>query len=75
MLFTRHAPDKLAWPAILTNITRNMAELERLRKLLITKRERFKFKLESVSEYWWYCCHILEMKIFADDVLQQQSYE
>jgi hypothetical protein len=48
-LFTRHAPDKLKWPAILKSITRNMSELDRLRKLLITKRERFRFKLESVS--------------------------
>jgi hypothetical protein len=48
-LFTRHAPDKLAWPVILIRITRNISELDRLRKLLITKRERFVFKLQSVS--------------------------
>jgi hypothetical protein len=50
-LFTRHAQDKLKWPEILTKINRNISELDRLRKLLITKRERFKFKLESVSGF------------------------
>lgn len=49
VLFTTHAPDKLTWPEILTRITRSMSELERLRRVLITKRERFRFKLESVS--------------------------
>lgn len=48
-LFTTHAPDKLRWPAILTRITRSMSELDRLRRVLMTKKERFKFKLESVS--------------------------
>jgi len=28
---------------------RNIAELDRLRKMLVTKRDRFKFKLDSVS--------------------------
>jgi hypothetical protein len=32
-------------------ITRNMSELDRLRKLLMTKRDRFKSKLESVSHF------------------------
>jgi hypothetical protein len=50
-LFTRHAQDKPTWPAILTRINRNMSELDRLRKLLLTKRERFRFKLESVSSF------------------------
>jgi hypothetical protein len=57
MLFTRHAPDKLTWPEMLTSITRSISELERLRKLLITKRERFKFKLESVSIFLSYLPH------------------
>ncbi|KAF2833220.1 hypothetical protein CC86DRAFT_279597 [Ophiobolus disseminans] len=46
-LFTRHAPDKPKWPGILARIARNISELERLRNLLIAKRERFRFKLES----------------------------
>lgn len=48
-LFTRHAPEKIKWPEILFRINRNMSELNRLRRLLITKRELFRFKLESVS--------------------------
>lgn len=36
------------WPVMLTDIDRNIKELERLQKLLLTKRERFKFKLDSV---------------------------
>lgn len=47
-LFTKHAPEKLVWPDILMRISRNIAELDRLRKLLLTKRDRFKFKLDSV---------------------------
>ncbi|EAT85647.2 hypothetical protein SNOG_06996 [Parastagonospora nodorum SN15] len=47
VLFTRHAPEKLKWPDMLTRINRNMTELDRLRKLLITKRELFRSKLES----------------------------
>jgi hypothetical protein len=42
------------WPTLLIAITRNIAELERMRKLLITKRERFRFKLESVSSILFY---------------------
>jgi hypothetical protein len=64
MLFTRHAPEKLTWPEILARITRNMSEVERLRKLLITKRERFKFKLESVSD------SLIRCRIFSS-----QGYE
>ncbi|KAH8731156.1 hypothetical protein GQ44DRAFT_605115, partial [Phaeosphaeriaceae sp. PMI808] len=47
LFFTRHAPEKLDWPPILSKITRNMSELDRLRNLLLTKKERLKFKLES----------------------------
>lgn len=47
--FTTHAPDKLQYPQLLIAITRNVAELERMRKLLITKRERFIIRVESVS--------------------------
>jgi hypothetical protein len=49
LLFTLHARDKPLWPALLDSISRNIDELRRLRRLLDTKRERFKFKLESVS--------------------------
>ncbi|KAH5157993.1 hypothetical protein HBH69_071140 [Parastagonospora nodorum] len=48
VLFTRHAPEKLKWPDMLMQINRNMTELDRLRKLLITKRELFRSKLESL---------------------------
>jgi len=47
--FRQHAPEKIEWPPIISTIVGNIAELDRLRKLLLTKRERFKFKLESVS--------------------------
>jgi hypothetical protein len=49
LLFTLHARDKPLWPGLLDSIARNIDELRRLRRLLDTKRERFKFKLESVS--------------------------
>ena len=49
-LFTVHARDKPTWPALLDRIIRNIVELRRLRRLLETKRNRFKFKLESVSQ-------------------------
>jgi hypothetical protein len=49
ILFTNYAPDNLAWHAILIRISRNISSLDRLRRLLITKRERFNFKLQSVS--------------------------
>ncbi|KAF1956056.1 hypothetical protein CC80DRAFT_413860 [Byssothecium circinans] len=45
--FTIHAREKLEYPRRIDNIIRHMAELERLKRLLITKRERFKFKLNS----------------------------
>lgn len=48
-LFTLHARDKPSWPGLLDKIVRNVVELRRLRRLLETKRERFKFKLESVG--------------------------
>lgn len=48
-LFQVHAPDKLGWPGMISSIVGHIAELDQLRKLLVTKRERFKFKLESVS--------------------------
>ncbi|KAJ8114938.1 hypothetical protein OPT61_g3298 [Boeremia exigua] len=47
-LFTTHARDKPLWPALLDRIVRNVLELRRLRRLLETKRDRFKFKLESL---------------------------
>jgi hypothetical protein len=49
LLFTLHARDKPLWPGLLDSIARNIDELRRLRRLLDTKRERFKFKLESVG--------------------------
>lgn len=48
-LFTIHAPEKLNWPQLLDNIIRQISELARLRRLLLTQRERFKFKLDSVN--------------------------
>jgi hypothetical protein len=47
-LFTLHARDKPDWPGILDRIIRSVSELVRLRNLLLTRRERFKFKLDSV---------------------------
>ncbi|KAH7095359.1 hypothetical protein FB567DRAFT_601211 [Paraphoma chrysanthemicola] len=46
-LFCQHAPEKLSWPPIISNIAGNIAELDRLRKTLTRRRELFKFKLES----------------------------
>jgi hypothetical protein len=48
-IFTTYLPERSIWPTYVKVIVRNVAELDRLRKLLLTKRDRFKFKLESVS--------------------------
>jgi hypothetical protein len=48
-LFTQHAPEKLTWPSIISQIVGNIAELDSMRKGMIRKRERFRFKLETVS--------------------------
>ncbi|KAF2869771.1 hypothetical protein BDV95DRAFT_497619 [Massariosphaeria phaeospora] len=45
--FTTFARDKPTWPRIIDSIIRSMAELDRLRKLLLTKRDRFRFKFDS----------------------------
>ncbi|KAH7355640.1 hypothetical protein BKA66DRAFT_430008 [Pyrenochaeta sp. MPI-SDFR-AT-0127] len=46
-LFTKHASDKRIWPELIVNIKRHISELDRLRRLLLTKREHFQFKLDS----------------------------
>ncbi|KAI8936255.1 hypothetical protein NX059_006677 [Plenodomus lindquistii] len=46
-LFTVHARDKPTWPDILDSIIRSISELMRLRNLLLRKKQRFRFKLES----------------------------
>ena len=48
-LFTSYIPERSIWPTYINSIMRNIAELDRLRKILLTKRDRFKFKLDSVS--------------------------
>jgi hypothetical protein len=48
-LFTTYARDKVTWPNQIININRSIMELDQLQKLLLTKRERFKFKLDSVK--------------------------
>jgi hypothetical protein len=50
-LFTTYAPDalRLKWSVRLSCIKRNVSELERLRKLLLTRQEHLSRKLESVS--------------------------
>lgn len=47
-LFTKHASDKRIWPELIVNIKRHISELDRLRRLLLTKREHFQFKLDSL---------------------------
>ncbi|KAH6838454.1 hypothetical protein BKA58DRAFT_395667, partial [Alternaria rosae] len=46
-LFTSYIPERSLWPNYINSIMRNVAELDRLRKTLLTKRDRFKFKLDS----------------------------
>ncbi|KAF2034891.1 hypothetical protein EK21DRAFT_44116, partial [Setomelanomma holmii] len=47
-LFRQHAPKKRDdWPPIISSIAASFAELDRLRKELVKRREGFKFKLES----------------------------
>lgn len=58
-LFTVHARDKPLWPGLIDEILRNIVELRRLRRLLETKRGRFKFKLESVSLWICFIYHLL----------------
>jgi len=48
--FTVYALRQNEYSPRLDSIARSMEELDRLRRLLITKRERFKAKLGNVSE-------------------------
>ncbi|KAF2638066.1 hypothetical protein P280DRAFT_529762 [Massarina eburnea CBS 473.64] len=45
--FTVHARDKIEYPRLIDSIVQNLAELERLKRVPMTKSNRFKFKLNS----------------------------
>ncbi|KNG51349.1 hypothetical protein TW65_01364 [Stemphylium lycopersici] len=47
LLFTKCTSSSQTWPRHIDTINRNIKSLDRQCKLLIAKRERFKFKLES----------------------------
>ncbi|CAO2650561.1 Nn.00g018530.m01.CDS01 [Neocucurbitaria sp. VM-36] len=47
-LFTKHAPERPTWREIIARIDRHITELDGMRKLLLTQRNRFKSKLESL---------------------------
>ncbi|KAF7676901.1 hypothetical protein GT037_005113 [Alternaria burnsii] len=47
-IFTTYLPDRSTWPTYINIIVRNIAELDRLRKLLLIRRDHFKFKLDSL---------------------------
>ncbi|CAN9186208.1 unnamed protein product [Alternaria alternata] len=48
VIFTTYLPERSTWPTYINIIIRNVAELDRLRKLLLIRRDHFKFKLDSL---------------------------
>ncbi|OAL50526.1 hypothetical protein IQ07DRAFT_679915 [Pyrenochaeta sp. DS3sAY3a] len=47
-LFTTRVPNQSVWPRMIASISRSVGELDRLRKLLLAKRDTFKLELDGI---------------------------